>query len=154
MVEQIVVVATRDELHLAKELYPGADIRIMGVGINALCFLRDIPRTTKLINIGYAGGYMIPIGKRVTVSYCKMYHPNVEYPEPHYELEPLGDYPKVKCLTSSDFVNEYNGETEAVFDMELALICAMGFDVQCIKVISDNLNYDEYERNVETDKII
>lgn len=54
----------------------------------------------------------------------------------------------VPCYTSLDFVTANMVDTNpCVFDMELALICAMGFEVDSIKVVSDNLNYKQFKNN-------
>jgi hypothetical protein len=56
----------------------------------------------------------------------------------------------VHCYTSCDFVGDRKAEN-SVFDMELAFIAALGFlKVESIKVISDTIDYNEYERTIST----
>jgi hypothetical protein len=98
----------------------------------------------KILNFGYVGSNNIPIGTEVKIGKCKLYHPNVEYKEPEFELN--GDVP---CYTSNDFVLETKIKEPVVFDMELAYILALGFeDVESIKIVSDNLSLKEYEKNI------
>jgi len=146
----MIVVATPDEVKLARSLFAEPPILIAGVGINTVRALADIPRDTEIINIGYAGGYGLTKGNMYAVNRCRMFHPNVEYTEPTFELAPIKDMQHVFCYTGGDFVLDYKGEP-VLFDMELALICAMGFRVQAIKYVSDNLNYQEYEQTITTD---
>ena len=166
----MIVVATPVEVELvekvlgerAYEYYP---IVVAGVGgANMYESLRNIPRDTHILNIGYAGSVNSKIGTLGIVTDCKVYHPNVTYHEPIYNLGmlPVGDkeYEIVTCLTSNDFVLEADKNLEhCVFDMELAYICAMGFkSVSSIKVISDNLSLHQYDKttgdnNVKDSKI-
>ena len=75
-----------------------------------------------------------------------MYHPNVTYDEPYYVLMG-GD---TLCYTSNDFVLSTDITEPVVFDMELAYILALGFyDIKSIKIVSDTLNLDEYEKNIK-----
>ena len=56
----------------------------------------------------------------------------------------------VYCYTSCDFVGDEKAEN-SVFDMELAFIAALGFrKVESIKIISDSINYAEYEKSILT----
>lgn len=137
---KLIVVAEQKERRLAEELMPGIPIKECGVGaLNILQNLRDLPLDTEIINIGYAGSANYPIGKQVEVGECRLYHPNVNYPEPNFRLQ--GD---TRCLTSVDFVLQ-SDETDCVFDMELAFICGMGFNnVRSIKIVSDNLSLHQY----------
>lgn len=140
----MIVVATDAEVEIAKKRFPKARIVCTGVGgANVYEALKDYAKDTEIINYGYAGSNMIPVGVTVTVGKCKLYHPNVEYNEKIYELG--GDYP---CYTAGDFVLETKINEPCVFDMELAYILAMGFtNVKSIKIISDSLNLEEYERS-------
>jgi hypothetical protein len=56
----------------------------------------------------------------------------------------------VTCFTSCDFVGDKKAEN-SVFDMELAFIAALGFlKVESIKVVSDSIDYEEYEKTIKT----
>lgn len=139
---QLIVVAESKERRMAEEMMPGIPILECGIGaLNIMQKLRSVPLDTEIINIGYAGSANYAIGTRVEVGECHLYHPNVDYPEPVFHL--AGD---TRCFTSTDFILQ-SKETDCVFDMELAFICAMGFQkVRSIKIVSDNLSLHQYHQ--------
>ncbi len=142
----MIVIATKDELELAQKYNKNnEEIIITGVGgLNVIEKLKDIDKSTEILNIGYVGSNKIKKGTEVTVSESSLYHPNVEYIEPTYKLSGT-----TKCLTSNDFVLETSITEEVIFDMELAYILALGFtNVKSIKIVSDNLSYEEYENSI------
>jgi hypothetical protein len=160
--KHLVVIAEKEELKLVEQLgfnhYP---VLITGVGaLNVIDALKDIPKDTNLINIGYAGSKDLEPGKFYTVNMVSLYHPNVDYSEHQYELgwipwgveaETEDDEPMipVKCLTGTDFVLESN-VNGCVFDMELAYIKALGFEnVIAYKYVSDNLDLQEYREKLK-----
>lgn len=146
-----VVVATDDEFTLAKELFPNYKIIKTGVGaLNVYNKLRRVPRWFHIINWGYAGSNSIAKGFTVQVDSCSLYHPHVTYDEPTFSLIVSDKYADgVPCYTSCDFVTQTDITEPCVFDMELAYILGMGFKkVSSIKVISDNLNLEQYESTV------
>lgn len=138
----MIVVATETEYIEAQKRWSGEKIVRTGVGgLNVIRKLQWYNRDTPIINFGYAGSNVLPIGTEVEVGEVKLNHPNVEYNEPIYNVG--GTIP---CFTSNDFVLSTDIKEPVVFDMELAFILAMGFtDVKSIKVVSDNLNLKEYE---------
>lgn len=142
----MIVVATQEEKKIAEKEFPGEFIIVTGVGgLNVVKKLRYYSLNTKIINFGFVGSNTLPIGTRVNIGKCRLYHPNVEYQEPEYNLG--GDVP---CYTSNDFVLQTGIEEPCVFDMELAYILALGFDeVKSIKIVSDNLNYKQYEETIK-----
>ena len=142
----MIVVATDEEYKLAKKQFKWHIIVKTGVGgINVLKKLKHAPKWLKIVNFGFAGSNVIPIGTEIKVGESKLYHPNVEYEEPTYKLN--GD---ITCYTSNDFVLETNIKEPVVFDMELAYICALGFKrVESIKIVSDNLSLRQYEEEVK-----
>lgn len=146
----VVVIASPNELKLIPEYVKDSrySIIITGIGYgNVFNALKDLPRDTKIINIGYAGSNRLAIGSSYEITWSYNYHPNVEYDEPKYKCQ-TNTKTGVPCYSSSDFVLQTNIKEPCVFDMELYAINAMGFtDVRAIKVVSDNLNYKEYENN-------
>ena len=138
----MIVVATDTEYELAKERFENQKIIKTGIGaLNIAKTLKNYPKHIKITNFGYAGSNNIPKDTEVKVGTCKLYHPNVEYAEPEYNLN--GDTP---CYTSVDFVTSTKIKEPAVFDMELAFILGLGFtNVESIKIISDNLSLEEYK---------
>ena len=144
----LIVVATEEECRKAKELFIGNEIIQTGVGpLNIIEKLRELPRETEIINFGYCGSNSIAKGTRVEVSTCELMHENADFQSPKYIMQENG----VGCYTSNDFVLNTQKKEPCVFDMELAYILALGFkNVRSIKIVSDNLNYKEYEGAIET----
>lgn len=142
----MIIVATDEEYKLAKKRFKGQKIVKTGVGgINVLNTLKEADKWQKIINFGYVGSNVIPIGTEVRIGESRLYHPNVEYEEPIYKLD--GD---ITCYTSNDFVLETNIKKPVVFDMELAYILALGFkNVESIKIVSDNLSLSQYEEEIK-----
>lgn len=142
----IIVVATDEEYELARKRFKHKIIIKTGVGgVNVIRKLRKIPKWIKILNFGYVGSNVIPVGTEIEVSQSKLYHPNVEYKETTYNL---GGW--CKCYTSNDFVLETSLQEPVVFDMELVFICALGFKkVKSIKIVSDNLSLKEYEKSIK-----
>lgn len=157
-----ILIAEDGERQLVEQYLPGeTNILVTGVGaLNIIRSLRDLPRDTEIINIGYAGSANYAIGTVVEVTESRLHHPNVTYPEPVQTLEPVDDLffralrpQQAVCYSNTDFVlaSPYK---DCVFDMELAYICAQGFSrVSAIKIVSDNLSlhaYHELTNGVET----
>ena len=146
----MIVVATDEEYNLAKKRFKGHKIIKTGVGgINIFQRLKHLPRWLKIINFGYVGSNIIPVGTEVEVNECCLYHPNVDYEEKTFKLKDGWS----KCYTSNDFVLKTDIKEPVVFDMELAYIMAMGFKrVKSIKIVSDNLSLKEYKEKIELNK--
>ena len=145
------VVATEEE---KKRLVPESCWNVCivtGIGYaNVFRSLQDVPRSTPLVNIGYAGSNKLPIGSIRRISVSRNYHPNCVFQnDPEYVIKPTADDPSsVPCYTSGDFVTETDITEPVVFDMELYAIFAMGFtSITAIKVITDNLSAEQYEQN-------
>lgn len=129
------------------------EILVTGVGaINVMHVLRDVPRNSQIINIGYAGSANYEIGSVVSVTEVRLNHPCVTYPEPKLLLNIVNDdYLKVPstcqksvCYSNTDFVLQSDYK-DCVFDMELAYIAAMGFEnLVSLKIVSDNLSLHDY----------
>ena len=149
----MLLIAEEGERQLAEKCFPGQEILVTGVGaLNIMRALRDVPRSTPIINIGYVGSANYEIGSLVEVGEVRLCHPNVTYPEPTFHLrgglaEEYGievAHKDVPIFTSVDFVLQ-SKERDCVFDMELAFICGLGFtDVRALKIVSDNLSLHEY----------
>ena len=148
-----ILIAEEGERSLVEQYLPGeTNILVTGVGaLNVIAALRDLPRDTELINIGYAGSANFAIGSVVEVTEVRLHHPNVTYNEPKIALEPITDLffqalnpIEAPCYSGCDFVlaSPYK---DCVFDMELAYIAALGFtNLHAIKIVSDNLSLHAY----------
>lgn len=129
------------------------DVVVTGVGaLNVLQVLRDMPRDTRLLNIGYAGSANYDLGSAVFVDEVRLNHPNVSYPEPQLLLSPcVPAYLRTPeacihsvCYSNTDFVLQ-SDYRDCVFDMELAYIAGMGFKhLSALKIVSDNLSLHTY----------
>ena len=148
-----ILIAEDSERKLVEEYLPGeTNIIVTGVGaLNVMHALRDLPRDTELINIGYAGSANFAIGTVVEVTEVRLHHPSLKYDEPGLALRPVDDLffralnpQQAVCYSNTDFVlaSPYK---DCVFDMELAYICGMGFThVSAIKYVSDNPSLHTY----------
>jgi len=153
----LVVIAQPEELKLVKELgYENCPILITGVGgMNVIQTLKDLPRDTKIMNIGYAGSKCYEIGEIIEIYKVRTYHEKAHFQEPFQFLDNAildNSQKSAICYSSTDFVENIDYENfreECVFDMELAFIRAMFDNVSAIKVVSDNLNYKEYKKKVK-----
>ena len=140
MDKKVIVVATDLEESLVKPLTKLKVIKTQPGSSNVIETLKDLDKNTKIINVGYAGSNVLPVGTIAKVKDSYLYHPNVEFKEKHYSLGG-----EVDCYTSNDFVLQTTLEKPVVFDMELNTICALGFDVVSYKIVSDNLSLKQYE---------
>ena len=118
-----------------------------------------------IINIGYAGSTNTEIGKWISID--KSY--NLEWYIPgeekysmldfgNQELETIEELEKLPCYSSETFVTKTNIKENVIFDMELhsVSIIADMYKIPLIsmKKISDNLNMDDYYKNIETENIM
>ena len=150
--KEVIVIATKEELKLISDpMFLDVPIIITGVGgTNIIKALKDLPRDTQILNIGYAGSNTLEIGTSVSVGKVHTYHPKAEFSETESYNLTIGTH---TCYTSTDFVTQCDFKEPCVFDMELAFICALGFkQVRSIKIVSDNLNIEEYENTVDSNK--
>ena len=145
------VVATEKELELpwaVNALESGRTPIVTGVGgVNIIKALRDLPKDSDILNVGYCGGKGYAIGTVLNVGECGSYHINVDFEEERFKLCSSD----VLCLTSCDFVTTPKGlPFKCIVDMELAYICALGFEkVFSIKYVSDYLNIEQYNEMVK-----
>lgn len=149
----LVVIAEKEELKLVKELgFENEPVIITGVGaINVLHALKNIPKDEPIINIGYAGSNNIKIGTKVAVSTVKTLHEKATFTEQSKCCYvQTRNFDKVApCYTSTDFVTQTEIKEDCIFDMELAFICSLFDKVWALKVVSDNLNKEEYKKEIE-----
>lgn len=150
--KKYLVVATAREAreamnYFSKETLSEYQVLITGIGgVNVVKSLKDLPKESEILNFGFAGSNKIEKGQVCVVVNCHVNTGNVEYRTPDFELD--FNHEKayyVDCYTSGDFVTSTKLTKPVVFDMELAYICALGFDkISSIKIVSDNLSMKEY----------
>lgn len=129
------------------------EVIVSGVGaVNVIRALRDLPRDTYILNIGYAGSSNFEINSVVMVSEVRLNHPNCSYPEPALQLAPVpAEWLKKDVISAvdysgADFVLQSDYQ-DCTFDMELAYIAAFGFKhVSALKIVSDNLSLHDYRK--------
>ena len=111
----------------------GIPCEVIGIGAEHLpeTNLDDI-----LVNVGYCGGYQVPVGKVVEPLFVGDSRTGeVADLEQHF---PCPTYP---CFTSDTFVTEPLYEAPAIYDMELWKIYALPYKkLYCLKIVSDNLD--------------
>ena len=128
-------------------------IIITGAGYgNIITALRDLPKDSEIINIGYAGSNNIKKGTLVYVNRSYNYHPKFDCKDPCFTLQYAEcDKMVVPCYSSGDFVLETDIQEPVAFDMELYAICSLGFkSIGCIKYISDNLCKEDFEEEMKS----
>ena len=105
------------------------------IGIKAT----DLPETTEddiLVNVGYCGGYRIPVGSIVQPCLSGDYGTGETI-----SLVPHFDCPAYPCFTADTFVTEPLVDTPAIYDMELWRLLRLPHSkLYCLKIVSDNLD--------------
>jgi len=151
--KKYLIVATQKELELpaakqAVELFGYTPI-VTGVGgVNVIRRVRNLPREAYILNVGYVGSPLLPIGTEVQIGTVHSYHPGITFAE---EATVISTTDLTPCYTAGDFV-EGNASLplDCVVDMELAYIAAFGFaKIAAVKYVSDNLDYDQYQANIQ-----
>ena len=99
----------------------------------------------KVINVGYAGSNLYPVGEVRTVKACKRLTPSITIPELELKLNPIKELTAVGCYTADNFEEGLDFEIPLV-DMELYYLTSVYPNIQSIKIISDNLDLEEYRR--------
>jgi len=148
----IITIAEPQELELIKEITGDRSwsgrIIITGVGMmNTIRALKDVDRSSTILNLGYAGSNSLEKGKCYQVSASFTHHSLAQFKEEPIWLDQyFKDRDAFPCYSATDFVEKTEVDHPALFDMELAAIAAMGFNrVMSIKKVSDTLNYKEYK---------
>lgn len=147
----LVVIAEKEELKLVEELgYGDYPVLITGVGgMNVIRALKHLPKDTEIVNIGYCGSNHFKIGETLVIDKVGTQHEIAEFEELRQQCFCTNGYKVAHCYTATDFVTQTNKKERCVFDMELAFICSMFDNVMSFKVVSDNLNKEDYEKNIK-----
>lgn len=147
----LIVIAEYKELKLVEQLgYINNPILITGVGgLNVIKALKNIPRDTEILNIGYCGSNYYKIGDIIEVEKVATNHDIAQFCEPFTFLKCDRSGKTAYCYSSTDFVLETGKIEHCVFDMELAFIAALFDNVRSIKVVSDNLSFKQYKNKVK-----
>ena len=99
----------------------------------------NLPQTSPddiLVNVGYCGGYGVPVGSIVQPCLSGDYGTGETI-----SLVPHFDCPAYPCFTADTFVTEPLGDTPAIYDMELWKLLGLPHrKLYCLKIVSDNLD--------------
>lgn len=120
-----------------------------------------------IINIGYAGSTNSKIGEWVNVSKSFNYEWIIPG-EQQYIVEGFDDdriktiqneeISKLPCYSAESFVTSTKIKENVLFDMELHSIylacCMYGIDLIALKKVSDNLNLDDYYKNIDMKEVL
>ena len=157
-------------IYEGKEKETKIDLIITGIGkqktaIGLSTYLCTNARPDIIINIGYAGSTNEEIGRWINIS--KSY--NLEWDIPgeekysmkdigNQELEKIENLKLLPCYSSETFVTSSKIKDNVIFDMELHSICLLGdlynIPVLSLKKISDNLNMEDYYKNLKRDEVM
>ena len=150
---RIVILAAEEvEYNKCREVFPEIECIRTGVGagnvIKACC---NLPKGTRIINIGYAGSNNIEIG---TVS---MVSDTFRYTDGNYKFDDhanplhLSDE-GLPCYTGNSFFTESDRTEPTLYDMELNYIASFSPHLElvaAVKIVSDNLSVDDYLNNAK-----
>ena len=95
----------------------------------------------KFFNVGYCGANTFNVGEVAIVGKSCREKPSNFAKDKTYTLDKKS---KVKCYSSSDFVEKTNHK--GIFDMELYMLATIFPKIKAIKVVSDNLNLKQYKK--------
>lgn len=127
---------------------PHAKIVITGAG---LCNVIQTPKLNirpedKVINIGYAGSNLYPVGEVRTVGKCRRLIPSLTINEKELIINPLKELTSTCCYTADDFIEQDKIKEIPLVDMELYYLASIYPQIESIKIVSDNLNLTEYRK--------
>lgn len=135
------------ELSEAKNIRcPDAKIYVSGVGLsNILQAPRlELKPSDKIINVGYVGSAIYPIGTVISVSQClRLNKPKITC-EKILTLKPC--YADDVCYTADDFIEDKEIKMPLV-DMELYYLASIYPQIQSIKIVSDNFDLEEHRQD-------
>ena len=152
----IICVATElEKKALVPEEYWDKTI-LTGIGIgNAMKAVKRINEERippkAIINIGYAGAKGIAKGTVCYADYCRTYQVHDIEQLSFMLCTPITDIPYYDCYTSTDFVESSNIEGPFLVDMELLAYSISNYDVFSIKVVSDNMDMNDYDNALKDD---
>lgn len=120
-----------------------------------------------IINIGYAGSTNSKIGEWINVNKSYNYEWNIpgeqkyiveNFDEDRVKVLKNIEIKKIPCYSAESFVTSTDIKEDVVFDMELHSIylicCIYDIDLICLKKVSDNLNLEDYYKNIDMKNIM
>lgn len=129
------------------------NIIVTGIGVeNVIKKMSDeissgrLKKNDRIINVGYCGAKGFNVGDVISITKSRRHKQPKAIKESSFELKPLTEK-TATCYTFDDF--EENADCDGVMDMELFYLASFFPNIQSIKVVSDNGDYEEYERNLK-----
>ena len=148
----VILAAEEAEYNKCREIFPEMECIRTGVGagnvIKACC---NLPKGTRIINIGYAGSNNIEIGTVSLVSDSFRYTDGNYKFDDHANPLHLSDE-GLPCYTGNSFFTESDRTEPTLYDMELNYIASFSPHLElvaAVKIVSDNLSVDEYLNNAK-----
>ena len=146
----VILAAEEAEYNKCREIFPGIECIKTGVGagnvIKACC---NLPKGTRIINIGYAGSNNIEIGTVCLVSDSFRYTDGNYKFDDHANPLHLSDE-GLPCYTGNSFFTQSDRTEPTLYDMELNYIASFSPHLElvaAVKIVSDNLSVDEFLNN-------
>ena len=146
----VILAAEEAEYNKCREIFPGIECIKTGVGagnvIKACC---NLPKGTRIINIGYAGSNNIEIGTVSLVSDSFRYTDGNYKFDDHANPLHLSDE-GLPCYTGNSFFTESDRTEPTLYDMELNYIASFSPHLElvaAVKIVSDNLSVDDFLNN-------
>ena len=146
----VILAAEEAEYNKCREIFPEMECIRTGVGagnvIKACC---NLPKGTRIINIGYAGSNNIEIGTVSLVSDSYRYTDGTYKFDDHANPLHLSDE-GLPCYTGNSFFTESDKTVPTLYDMELNYIASFSPHLElvaAVKIVSDNLSVDAFMNN-------
>ena len=147
----VILAAEEAEYNKCREIFPELECIRTGVGagnvIKACC---NLPKGTRIINIGYAGSNNIEIGTVSLVSDSYRYTDGTYKFDDHANPLHLSNE-GLPCYTGNSFFTESDKTAPTLYDMELNYIASFSPHLElvaAVKIVSDNLSVDAFMNNV------
>ena len=148
----VILAAEEAEYNRCLELFPEIECIKTGVGAgNVIKACSNLPKGTRIINIGYAGSNNLEIGTVSLVSDTFRYTDgNYKFVDHANPLHLSGE--GLPCYTGNSFFTESDKTESTLYDMELNYIASFSPHLElvaAVKIVSDNLSVDEYLNNAK-----
>lgn len=148
---------------------------IAGIGkqltaINLTKYLENCEEENKpdlIINLGYVGSTNTKIGTWVNVTKSYNYEWYIPGEQKHiidgFDADIIktinnSEIQKLPCYSAESFVTKTHIKEDVIFDMELHSIymicCLYNIELISLKKVSDNLNLDDYYKNIDMKEIM
>ena len=146
----VILAAEEAEYNRCREIFPEMECILTGVGAgNIIKTCCNLPKGTRIINIGYAGSNNIEIGAVSLVSDSFRYTDGNYVFDDHANPLHLSEE-GLPCYTGNSFFTESDRTEPTLYDMELNYIASFSPHLElvaAVKIVSDNLSVDAFLNN-------